>query len=256
MRHHPRFLSGSTLASLAFKWISSADIFSGALSSVSLPHGDMLQPSARVEAQETSLTKPDRRYQVSTFERSLASSITDAHAPHPPAVSTSPPDDSESCGRQGEPQDGGNDDMTVDGEEEGSETQCSGHAGATYIESPSEASMPDDSDHNMDTTPDDATKPSARTPPPLTKPVNTPSHTRSPITRRRKRRRLHSSSENSDEGDSPAESESNGGTVGDSGSNPIDVDLYVSMWQPTIATEFVSTFHSLVFGIASHSFGR
>jgi len=73
------------------------------------------------------------------------------------------------------------------------------------------------------------------------------------VNRPPKRRRVVRSSpeSDSDEDDvSPSQSNSSGTSA-----NPIDVDLYASIWQPTILKEFVSRFHWSS-SIVSHSFDR
>ena len=152
-------------------------------------------------------------------------------------------DDSGSRERQGEPQDAGgevspltlrhDDGMDFDGEATGRETQQNGlvvHNPSQEIDGEeADAAESEVSDHDMDITPEK---------PPVKKPgaKNVPSQ-QSSINRPRKRRRILKN--DNDEGDAMSDLESSSGTR----ANPIDVDLYISMWEPTTVKEFVSIFH-------------
>jgi hypothetical protein len=121
-----------------------------------------------------------------------------------------------------------------------------------------------ESDHEMDT--DKTKKPGAGNSS-LKKPgaKNPPSLKHSSAKHPRKHTRSKNyghegdSSSNSDEGDSSSNSdEGDSSSKSNSGTrvNPINVDLYVSRWEPaTVKKEFVSIFHSS-FSMGSHSFGR
>lgn len=99
------------------------------------------------------------------------------------------------------------------------------------------------SDHDMDVTPIDSgikKVPSTKTSSKAGSQAKTgPSREHKPLLRSRKRQRISSSSDGS-------ENESDEDDAGDSTSNPIDVDLYASIWEPAPATDPVSKLHIIL----------